>query len=304
MTGKQQLAAGLIVLVLAIAIGLAQSGPRIYDSYQATSSSEFDYAESYADEVAVGAVDMLKIRGEAYPIDPPTAGEITVEDQRIIMTGYITLDVNDITEGVTGVTGVAEQFQGFVQNSNAGENGDGSRYGYVTIRVPVEAYEDALSAIRALGVRVVNESTNAEDITEQYTDLEARLKVAREEEQAYLALLSRAGSVGDLLQVQRELSQVRTRIEQLEGQIQYLENRSELSTISVTLQETASVRIPTKPFQPGEAIKDAAQSVVVAFQFLVTALIWVVILGVGVALPIGIIAWIIYRVWKRRAHRL
>ncbi len=304
MTPKQQLAAGAVVLILAIAIGLAQSGPSIYESYQTASSVDMDYAKSYANEAALGSVDMLELRGEAYPIDPPTAGEINVDDQRIIMTGYVTLDVNDITEGVTGVTDVAEQFQGFVQNSNAGENGNGSRYGSITIRVPVETYEDALAAIRALGVRVVNESTNAEDITEQFTDLEARLKVAREEEQAYLALLSRAGSVSDLLQVQRELSQVRTRIERLEGQIQYLENRSELSTISVTLQETASVRIPTKPFQPGEAIKGAAQSVVVAFQFIATALIWVVILGVGVALPIGIIAWIVYRVWKHRTHRV
>ncbi|MEK7108091.1 MAG: DUF4349 domain-containing protein [Patescibacteria group bacterium] len=304
MTKVQQYSVALIVLVVAIAIGVAQNGSRSYSQTASSVGYGGQLAVESFDEAAYATSDVLNIRGKAYPIDPPTAGEITVEDQRIIMTGYITLDVNDITESLAGISSVAAKHQGFVQNSNAGENGDGSRYGYVTIRVPVEVYNEALIDVRALGVRVTSESTNAEDITEQFTDLEARLKVAREEEQAYLALLGRSGSVSDLLQVQRELSQVRTRIEQLEGQMQYLENRSELSTITVTLEETASVRVPTKPFQPGEAIKDALQSVVVAFQFLVTALIWVAILGVGVALPIGVIAWIIYRVWKHRTHRV
>lgn len=304
MTKPQQWIAALVVLVVAIGIGIAQSGPQLYEQTASSIGYGGELAfDSFSDEAAYASPESLKTRGATSPFDPPTAGEINMEDQRIIMTGYVTLSVNDVTGGIEGITAVASKHQGFVQNSNAGENGDGSRYGTITIRVPVEVYEGALSDVRALGVRVINESTNAEDITEQFTDLEARLKVAREEEQAYLALLGRSGSVSDLLQVQRELSQVRTRIEQLEGQIQYLENRSELSTITVTLEETASVRIPTKPFQPSEAIKDALQSVVVAFQFVVTALIWIAILGVGVALPIGIIAWIAYRLWKRRTQR-
>lgn len=304
MTKTQQWIAALVVLIIATAIVMAQSGPRPYEQTASSIGYGGELAVESFDEAAYASPESLKLRGNAYPIDTPTAGEINVDDQRIIMTGYVTLDVNDITESMASISGIAARLQGFVQNSNAGENPDGSRYGYVTIRVPVEAYEDAITDIRAVGARVISESTNAEDITEQFTDLEARLKVAREEEQAYLALLGRSGSVSDLLQVQRELSQVRTRIEQLEGQMQYLANRSELSTITVTLQETASVRVPTKPFQPGEAIKDALQSVIVAFQFLVTAVIWIAILGVGVALPIGIIAWIVYRVWKRRTHRL
>ena len=86
-----------------------------------------------------------------------------------------------------------------------------------------------------------------------------------------MALLGRSDVVSDLLQVQRELEPSAHAHRTVGGTDAILENRSELSTITVTLKRRRPC-VPTRPFQPGEAIKDALQSVVVAFQFLVTAL--------------------------------
>ena len=221
-------------------------------------------------------------------------------DARVIQTGYLTLEVNDVYEGVEAVTNIASSVDGFVQSTNAGEYPDGSRYGSITIRVPAERYTDAIGLIRDAGLRVVDESSNAQDVTEQYTDLEARLAVAKEQEAAYLGLLDRAASVSDLLEVQRELSNVRANIESLQGQLQYYDNRTELSTITVSFEELSSVTLPTKPFQPGSTVSDALQSVVVVFQFLIEALIWIVILGIGVALPLGVIGWLVHKGIKKR----
>ena len=296
-THKQWLI-GIIILVLVVLFAVSKDATHTLKS--TTSSSGFATTELAFDDFAAEPMffdeaEMLRATDSFIPF-PPTAGETAAEvDQRIIKTGYITLQVNNVHESVEAITSIADQLDGFVQSSNAGENYDGTRYGSITIRVPAEQYEDALQQIRDAGLKVVDESTDAQDVTEQFTDLQARLGVAQEQELAYLNLLNRAASVSDLLEVQRELSNVRANIESLQGQIQYLENRTSLSTITVSLEELPSVALPTKPFQPGSTVSDALQSVVVVFQFIVEAIIWIVILGIGVGLPLGIIAWLIYK---------
>ncbi len=295
---KKQWIIGAVILVLAIALSVGRSGVTALKS--TTSSSGFATAELAFDDFAAEPMffdeaEALRATDSFIPF-PPTAGETAADvDQRIIKTGYVTLQVNDVHESIESVTAIADSLEGFVQSSNAGENYDGTTYGSITIRVPAEQYESALQQIRDAGLKVIDESTDTQDVTEQFTDLQARVGVAQEQEQAYVALLNRAGSVSELLEVQRELSNVRANIESLQGQIQYLENRTSLSTITVSFEELASVALPTKPFQPGSTVSDALQSVVVVFQTIIEALIWIVVLGVGVGLPIGLIAWLIYK---------
>ena len=297
-----------VVLIAAVGIALAKTAP---SNLTATSFNMMDggmdmFAYEESAEPSFGIYDS-RVAPEAdttlYPAPTPSAGQTAGEaEARIIQTGYVSIQVNDVYASVDELVTIAQANDGFAQSTNAGENPNGSRYGHVTIRVPSANYQATLNQIREAGVRVLDESSDAQDVTEQYTDLETRLTVAREEEQAYLALLDRANTVSELLEVQRELSNVRVRIESLEGQLQYLENRTSYSTITVSLQETAGVDVPTKPFQPDQTIKNALQSVVVAFQFLAEAIIWIVILGVGVVLPVSLIAWAI-RYGIKRARK-
>ena len=208
--------------------------------------------------------------------------------------------VDSIRYALSNINKIAEDNEGFTQSSNSGDYPTGEKFGYTTIRVPADRYDAVMDQIRAEGIKTIDESTNAQDVTEQFTDLQARLGVARNEEQAYLALLNRSGSVSDLLQVQRELSNVRARIESLEGRIQYLENQTSLSTISVSLQEEASITIPTKPFRFMSTVRDAFHGAISLVQQIVVALVWIVIVGVIVGVPLGLIAWIGRKVWKRK----
>lgn len=282
-----------VIVIAAVIVSVIQDGSRLTSKNYATSS----YDDGYAEE-SIRSMESLGIAADMAmdyiepPITQPTAGETAADvDQKIIKTGDVEIQINDVYESIDEIAQIASVFEGFVQSSNAGERPDGSKYGYITIRVPAESYEAAVTEIKNVGVKVLSESTNAQDVTEQYTDLEARLSVAQDEEAAYLALLGRANTVSEILDVQRQLSNVRSRIESLEGQIQYLENRTSLSTITVSLTEAASINLPTKPFQPGETVKNALQSIVVVGQFIVDAIIWIVILGVGIGVPLGLIYW-------------
>ena len=248
-------------------------------------------------------MDLARVTTSQY-YEPPfeqTAGKTAAEvDQKIIKTGSITLLVDSIRYALSNINKIAEDNEGFTQSSNSGDYPTGEKFGYTTIRVPADRYDAVMDQIRAEGIKTIDESTNAQDVTEQFTDLQARLGVARNEEQAYLALLNRSGSVSDLLQVQRELSNVRARIESLEGRIQYLENQTSLSTISVSLQEEASITIPTKPFRFMSTVRDAFHGAISLVQQIVVALVWIVIVGVIVGVPLGLIAWIGRKVWKRK----
>ena len=102
------------------------------------------------------------------------------------------------------------------------------------IRIPQTEFFNAFDRIKLLG-EVVSENAGSEDVTDRFIDLEARLKSAQREEESLLALLGRAGKVGDILTIERELARVRTELERLQGQINFLERRVDLATITVSL---------------------------------------------------------------------
>ena len=271
----------------------------------ATSVTDVAEPAFYGESVSMQQMAVEDMALDSYTaIEPPRAGVIDRSaEQRIIREGWVSLTVKDVGESLRAIENLAEEQGGLVQYTNESEDYRGARIGNITIRVPSEAFSETMAAIRAVGLRVEDDSTNANDVTEEYTDLQTRLNVAQEEEQAYLALLDQSGSVADLLQVQRELSNVRVRIESLQGQIQYLENRTSFSTIHASLEEDVAVTLPTKTFRLDTTIKEATRGVVLIAQWLATALIWVVILGIGVVLPLGLIAWGAKGAWHNYKKR-
>lgn len=246
---------------------------------------------------AVGAPD---IAPSPMPPFEPSAGESAAEvEQRIIKTGTITAVFPDIDDAIADLTTHASDVGGFIEHSSASENRQGVRSGRVTMRVPVMEFESSLQHVRDLSDFVRHESVDGQDVTEQYTDIQARLNNARAQEEAYLAILDRATSVEDILKVQRELGNIRAQIESYEGRLKYLENRTSYSTISVQLEEEAIVQVPTEKFRPWTAVKQAVAALVNALQNIVISLIWTVILGLGLAIPAALVIWIVWRIVKR-----
>jgi len=165
------------------------------------------------------------------------------EDRKIVKTGSMTLEVENITETMDEVAEMADELSGYVVSSYKYEYERGVS-GRIVIRVPFERFEEAFSRLRQLAIAVPYETTTATDVTEEYVDLEAQLSNLLATEAQYLALLEKAENVEEMLMVQKELSKVRGEIEQIEGRMKYLEQTSETSLIEVNLQETKGLAEP------------------------------------------------------------
>jgi len=234
----------------------------------------------------------------------PTAGQTAAEvDQKIVKNGYLRLVVEKVSDSASEIARLATARGGFVQSSSVTERGDGTYSGNVSVRVPVEKFEETMSAIKELATLVKSDTSTGQDVTEQYTDLQAQLRNAKAQEETYLAILKQARTVEDTLKVQERLGQIRSVIESYEGRLKYLENTTSYSTISVSLEEEATVRAPTKEFRLSAIFKNAVQTLVSAAQDLAAGLIYVVIVWGGILLPIALLAWIVWKIRKGRANR-
>ncbi|UCG10803.1 MAG: DUF4349 domain-containing protein [Dehalococcoidia bacterium] len=217
------------------------------------------------------------------------------EERMIIRTGDISLVVTDVMQARDEVAHLAASLNGYVVSSRIWGEEQEMR-GQISIRVPDEQFETALAKLRELAIRVESESTDSQDVTEEYIDLEARLKNAEATESQYLALLDRATEVEDILNIYNSLSRVRTEIEQIKGRMQYLERTTSMSYISVRLEpETTAAPLARAGWSVLEEFKSAIRGIVVFGQWLGTIAIWLIIF-----VPLwGAIIGIIYY-WRRR----
>ncbi|MDO8577579.1 MAG: DUF4349 domain-containing protein [Dehalococcoidales bacterium] len=176
------------------------------------------------------------------PAIPQISGDIAQQAQDItarliVRNGSMLIMVDDIKNAVAQITTLTEQKKGFVVSSQIPPIEQGST-GSIVIRVPADEFENAMSAISGFAQEVKSQSTSANDVMQQYTDLNSRLNNLLATEQQFLVILGKATTVTDILSVQRELQKTREDIEVTKGQIQYLEQTSSTSLITITLQQS------------------------------------------------------------------
>ncbi|HBR80864.1 MAG: hypothetical protein UX09_C0011G0007 [Candidatus Uhrbacteria bacterium GW2011_GWE2_45_35] len=233
-----------------------------------------------------------------------TAGETAAEvDQKIIKTGYLDIVVEAVDESAVKITALVTGAGGYIQDSSLYEREDGTKWGSITVRVTTKEFEKTLIEIKKLATAVNTETASGQDVTEEYTDLEARLKNSKAQEAEYLEILKKAVTVEDILNVQNYLGQTRQEIESLQGRIKYLENLTSYSTISVSLSEEPTLKIPSKEFRPWSTVKEAGQALIALGQNLIIYAIWFAILGGGLLLPIVIIAGLITLGFKMKRRK-
>jgi len=298
------LAIGIIKVMFFAAIGWnTASAP-----FGVTSLAQNSYrTTSGGDTKAYGAPpvapnDMSESAGSAAiaPMPPTTEpGPVPNEPQRIIKTGELTLRVTDTPKALTDIQTLVSSKNGFVASSNISDAGTGPRTAWVTLRVPADAFDATMQALKATAVVVLNENTHAQDVTSEFVDLDADLRNAQAEEASYLEIMKRAGDIPDVLDVAKSLADVRGRIERLEGRKRYLSNQTDLATISVTLTEETRVEVPGHTWKPLEVFRQSIQQLIESLQNLVDFLIQAVVAIVGLLTPILLIAsFVIWIGWK------
>jgi Domain of unknown function (DUF4349) len=224
-------------------------------------------------------------------------------DRKIIRNAELTVEVDKPEEAQIKIGSIAESLGGFVVTSESKERqtAEGKQQLEVSlvVRVPAAQFDSAMSQIRATGNRVIAQKATGEDVSEEFIDLEARLKTQRALEQQFLEIMKQARKVEEALEVQRQIADVRTDIEKLEGRKRFLENRAALSTISITLSSPGAIVVNTSGF--GRSVRDAVSESVDFAIAIVLFLIRFVILMIPIVLLILLPLYFIGRFFYRRA---
>jgi hypothetical protein len=245
--------------------------------------------------------------GTEYPAPPEVSGAsmsdssynstVVDEERMIVRNGEMDLVVKDIDQAIGDITEMVSAFGGYVVSSYIYGEEEEMR-GWISFRVPDDDFEAAMSTLRDMSVKVNSESTSSQDVTEDYIDLQARLSNAEATEQQYLALLDKATDVQDILDIYNYLTRIRQEIEQIKGQIQYLEQTTSTSLISVYLEPEEAV--VSDGWNALEVLKAAARGLVTAGKVLGTIAIWLLIFIPIWGTILGIILW---RRHKRKAGK-
>lgn len=208
--------------------------------------------------------------------------------RKVIMTHDLTLEVKETVTVIRQIAALAEKSGGFIVSSQSQKESDGVVRGEIDIRVPSGKVGTILEQLRKTG-KVAAEQANAEDITEGYVDLEARMRNARTSEKRLQDMMKQAGKLSDVLLVEKELTRVRGEIEAFEARKRTWDLQLEMTLIKITLTDRAGV-LPTfqRFWHPlhgslGEALEGFSSSLRAMIIFVGVVLPWVTIL-----LPVSI----------------
>ena len=212
----------------------------------------------------------------------------------IIKTATVALEVKDdeLQETIRSATTTAEKYGGFVVSTGVIDDKDNPS-GSVVVRVPATRFGDALADLESLG-KVDSESVSGQDVTQEFIDLQARLRNYVAQETVLLKLMERAASVTDTIRVQNELQRVQLEVERLRGRITYLEDQTAMSTIELRVFEGNLATEPPGEFEKAwERAKDGLIAVVAGL-----------ISSLGVVVPLALLAALVVFVVTRLRPRV
>jgi hypothetical protein len=228
-------------------------------------------------------------------------------DRKIIRNADLTLEVTSPVDAQRQISSIAEQHGGFIVTSESTQRTSdepGKRVLDIKLvaRVPANQFDNTVSSIEKLSTNIIQRNVSGQDVTEEFIDLEARIRTQKALELQFLEIMKQANKVADALEVQSQIADVRTEIEKLEGRKRFLENNTSLSTIVVNLKAPMPIVVTTTGF--GRSVREAvSESIDIASAILLFVVRFVIVMlpiFVFVLLPAGLMA----RYLVRRAHRV
>ena len=228
-----------------------------------------------------------------------------VTQRKIIRNANLQLETDNTEESQQKITAIANEKNGFVitstkQNTNAKAQGLNSVS--MQIRVPSEKFQESLEEIRKIADRVIVEKVTGKDVTEEFVDIQARLRTKKALEERYLEIMKRANTVKDALEVERQLAGVRTQIEQIEGRKRFLENQASLSTITIELKTPVELSASSTGFfyELKQAVSDGFETALGFILFLVSFIIAILPFLLFIVLPIFLLLRYFWRKYKKK----
>lgn len=251
-----------------------------------------------------GALEGMVATRRGIPLSSPQTANATdaVSDgwgRRIIRRATLDVELADVDQGVARLTGVVESVGGFISSTDSQVDQKGTARATITAYIPPAHFARVLGGLDGVG-RVTRRSIGGQDVSEEFVDLEARLRNFERHEAQLLSFMGRAQKVQDLLSLENELARVRGEIERTAGRLRFLKARTDLATIQVALVRAPLVVPPDGLFPRFvEQVKQAfAEGWSTAFTLALAAAVLAAQLS-PLAIP-ALCAWMIY---QRRTGR-
>lgn len=176
--------------------------------------------------------------------------------RKIIYTGNLTLEAGDPLATAQKISALVMDMGGYVATSSSKQQGE-NMVANLSVRVPSEGYQDALTRIQGTADKVRDQKTTSQDVSEEYADLNAQLKNLEAAEAQYLEFLKRATTIDEVLKVQAQLTSVRGQIERIKGRVNFLDRRTDMATIDIAIYPPAISKISgsdiSNPLEAAEA---------------------------------------------------
>jgi len=264
----------IAILVTGFFVGTLFLGPNLY-SKRVYYSEEAGYPTGYG--IVPQTDTYSKTVAPTY-----TSTELNSNDQKIVKRGNANIEVQSFDSSISKIKELTSNFGGYITNSNMWTSDSGNKSGNITVKIPEKRFEEFGDSLNQVG-EIKSKETSAYDVTEEYIDLQARLKNLRNQEKRYTELLSMAKDVQDVLAIESQLGRIRNEIESYEGRIKYLDNTTSFGTFYINLYEPEEIVHEW-------GIKKAFDRAIDAF---IVSIAGIIILG-GFLIPILIVLGIIY----------
>lgn len=238
---KQALILFAAAIILASCSGEAQYADDLSSNFAAAVKEEA-YTENESTDAAYDNTPDKKT------IDIP-AHQLKNIERKLIKEGRLTFETDNCKTTKSIITAATKSLKGYISNDDEYSYGDRIQH-QVVVRVPSDNFDSLLEKISQSITELDDQNISVQDVTEEYVDVQARLKAKKAVEQRYLDLLNKAHSVGDILQVENELARLREEIEATEGRLRYLKDQVSLSTLTITYYQ-----ITEKGFGFGKKLK-------------------------------------------------
>lgn len=233
--------------------------------------------------------------------EAPATTEYFGEGSRKFQTDTsLSVVVKNVRESLTNIENIIIGFGGFTVSKSV-NTPEGLESGYISVRVPNNKVQETKNEIEKLSIKVVSESTYGSDITNEYVDIEERLKTYETTKKIYQDLLLKTSDFEQIMLAQDKIIQVQQSIDMLKGQQKYLDGVANTTaiTISLSTDEYELAVTPEKSFRPDVVAKNALRSLILNIRNVAYISIWVAVYGL-VVVPILAVIWL---VWKKLAKK-
>ena len=209
-----------------------------YDEDMSDGESSNEIATEEAENVAS---DMSQTSDSDESAEVPTEGAVVETTRMIIHQASLSVNVKELDKAQANIEQKVAQYGGYIVESNVYQEDDQTSSGNMIVRIPEKHFEKFLADAEGQAAKVLERNVTGQDVTEQYVDLQSRVKSKRAVEERLLAFMSKAQKTEDLLKISSDLAKVQEEIEVMVGKMKYLENQTSFSTVELLMYENKVV---------------------------------------------------------------